>query len=109
MRGWLSKQGSMLPTWKRRFFVVEGSRLLYYNDEDCDVSKLRDAFALAHCLVALDPDDRRHPHTSPPPAHTQPLHAHTSATRIHLAALTVLAASGSSSRCVRGSARRAAR
>ena len=109
MRGWLSKQGSMLPTWKRRFFVVEGSRLLYYHDEDCDVSKLRDAFALAHCLVALDPDDRRHPHTSPPPAHTQPLHAHTSATRIHLAALTVLAASGSSSRCVRGSARRAAR
>ena len=31
--GWLVKQGDLMPTWKKRFFVLESKQLRWYNDE----------------------------------------------------------------------------
>ena len=56
MRGWLAKQGAVLPTSKRRFFVVERGLLLCYPDDSCDASRAR-AFPLAGAAVSMDSTD----------------------------------------------------
>ena len=54
LRGWLLKQGSVLPTFRRRFFViVGGAQLCCYNDSD--LSSFRSAFALAGAELHVDP------------------------------------------------------
>ena len=55
-RGWLSKQGSFVPTWRRRFFAVDEARsaLRYYTDESAADSTLRGTLPLAGAVVELD-------------------------------------------------------
>ena len=40
-RGWLEKQGGLIPNWKRRYFVFEptSSILSYFTDETCTTKK----------------------------------------------------------------------
>lgn len=33
MDGWVWKQGQRFKNWKRRWFVLRGSKLIYYKDE----------------------------------------------------------------------------
>ena len=39
--GWLLKQGSILPTWRRRYFCVRGAHLTYATDESGSEQSLR--------------------------------------------------------------------
>ena len=57
--GFLQKQGSVFPTWKRRFFVVqgEGQVLCYYSDASGSDASLRGALPLAGCSVHTDPEE----------------------------------------------------
>ena len=66
--GWLLKQGSLLPTWKRRFFSVRGDgRVLTYSKRfdgstghDDSSSSLRGYLPLAGCTIAVDEAEPRH-------------------------------------------------
>ena len=52
MRGWLGKQGSVLPSFKRRYFVLESGVLLCYPDESCDAARAR-GYPMAGATVTL--------------------------------------------------------
>ena len=56
MRGWLGKQGSVLPTSRRRYFVVDSGVLLCYPDDSCDAARAR-AYPLAGAAVSIDATD----------------------------------------------------
>ena len=54
--GFLHKQGSLLPTWKRRFFCVRDGALLYYTDESRAAAALRGALPLKGATLLVDDD-----------------------------------------------------
>lgn len=60
--GWLQKQGSLLPTWRRRFFRVHGhGRLLSYSSDASGAEgSLRGCLALAGCTVEVDEHEPLH-------------------------------------------------
>ena len=33
-RGWLTKQGDKVSAWQKRYFVLHGALLAYYDDEE---------------------------------------------------------------------------
>lgn len=41
MEGWLEKQGHVMKGWKRRYFVLKTSRLIYYTDEPSNPNATR--------------------------------------------------------------------
>jgi hypothetical protein len=52
MRGWLGKQGSVLPSFRRRYFVLARGLLLCYPDENCDAARAR-GYPVAGATVTL--------------------------------------------------------
>eukprot|EP00698_Gefionella_okellyi_P000266 TRINITY_DN10227_c0_g1_i2.p1 TRINITY_DN10227_c0_g1~~TRINITY_DN10227_c0_g1_i2.p1 ORF type:complete len:485 (-),score=72.04 TRINITY_DN10227_c0_g1_i2:178-1632(-) len=58
-KGFLTKQGHFIKNWKRRFFVLRGATLSYYEDEPHDGKEhghtLRGTVPIAGCEI--DPDD----------------------------------------------------
>jgi stromal membrane-associated protein len=56
--GWLLKQGSIVPTWKRRHFCIRaGALLCYFSDESESEASFKGALPLAGCRVLSDPDE----------------------------------------------------
>lgn len=47
--GYLIKQGGLVKNWKRRWFVLEGCNLHYYENED--KSKFKDSISLLNCQI----------------------------------------------------------
>lgn len=52
MTGWLTKQGSVHKTWHKRYFVLEGTALIYYDSEKAKQPK--GVFPLAGCEAMRD-------------------------------------------------------
>mmetsp|Transcript_14510 Transcript_14510/g.31432 ORF Transcript_14510/g.31432 Transcript_14510/m.31432 type:complete len:293 (-) Transcript_14510:559-1437(-) len=57
LNGWLFKQGSLLPTWRRRFFQLKDGEMRYYMDDSCSADKLRGTVVLAGASVAPNESD----------------------------------------------------
>jgi hypothetical protein len=54
--GWLQKQGSLLPVWRRRYFCVRGAHLAYYTEESANDESLRGSLPLVGAVAAVDPE-----------------------------------------------------
>ena len=59
--GWLWKQGSLVPTWRKRFFRVRAGRLQYFASEVAlgDERAPRGSVSLAGATLRLDEEDGR--------------------------------------------------
>lgn len=58
-RGWLWKQGGIVPTWRKRYFCVHGGRLLYFTSESLDDNSFRGSMPLLGTSLNLDEEDGR--------------------------------------------------
>ena len=58
-RGWLWKQGGIVPTWRKRYFCVHGGRLLYFTSELLDDRSFRGSMPLVGTSLLLDEEDGR--------------------------------------------------
>uniref|UniRef100_A0A7S0Q8E9 non-specific serine/threonine protein kinase n=1 Tax=Coccolithus braarudii TaxID=221442 RepID=A0A7S0Q8E9_9EUKA len=69
--GWLTKQGHIFKTWKKRWFVLEGEKLKYYKTDDRDqgsfpptILEQKGTITLTNCGVAnlapSEADSRQH-------------------------------------------------
>ena len=52
-QGWITKKGSFVPTWKRRYFVLKDGILAYMVDKD---QKVKGQMMLEECLVTVNED-----------------------------------------------------
>ena len=57
--GWLTKQGGSIKTWKKRFFVLETTKLAYYKEEEKVFVSLFDLEAFAILLRMLSMRSRK--------------------------------------------------
>ena len=56
--GWLTKQGLVFKTWKRRWFVLKGSVITYYVSPS---GKIKGTISLKDSTVQLDKESKRQP------------------------------------------------
>lgn len=49
--GWLQKEGRFVKSWKRRYFVLKGNKLLYYKNEQKADSELKGSMDIDGCEV----------------------------------------------------------
>ena len=58
-RGWLCKQGSLVPTWRRRYFCIHDGRLLYFTSEAVDDAAFRGSMPLIGTRLEFSDEDGR--------------------------------------------------
>ena len=61
MSGWLKKQGGMIKTWHRRWFVLKGDHLFYFSSDDESRKPLDSIFLpgnriIEHAMIPGEPE-----------------------------------------------------
>mmetsp|Transcript_11582 Transcript_11582/g.42353 ORF Transcript_11582/g.42353 Transcript_11582/m.42353 type:complete len:135 (-) Transcript_11582:1275-1679(-) len=56
--GWLMKQGAVIKTWRRRFFVLKQGKIFWFKDDNISsVSKPRGVIDISQCLSVKGAED----------------------------------------------------